>query len=170
MIWSKNCWARDVRRAASVFLSAVAVLAAVSAAAEPQVFTSWRTFEPDKCASIWLIKRFINPEALIRLVAPGEPIAGGIPFDTPEAQFRRYHNASTFETLMRHYGLKDDRLIFIGKIIHDIEINTWERKRLKESKIVIERIHALIRESRSDEEVVTKSLVFFDELYALLAR
>ena len=49
-------------------------------------------FEPDKCASIWLIKRFIDPQAVFVIRPAGAPLKPGIPFDVPEAELRRYHN------------------------------------------------------------------------------
>jgi hypothetical protein len=132
------------------------------------VFGTWDIFEVDKCASIWLIKRFIDSEAQIRLYPKGEQINKGIPFDTPDAKFRRYHNASTYETLLLHYKISDDRLIYIGRIVHDIEINTWSKKAMKESGFVTSQINSIIDESRSGEEVIEKSINFFDSLYAKL--
>lgn len=82
----------------------------------------------DKLASIWLIKRFINLEAKIILYPKGDTITEGIPFDTPDAKFRRYHNISTYEMFRRHYGINDARCIYISKIVHDVEINTLEKK------------------------------------------
>ena len=90
----------------------------ISAESQTPVFATWDIFEVDKCASIWLIKRFVDSEAQIRLYQKGEHIKDGIPFDTPDAKFRRYHNASTYETLLTHYKLGDKHLIYIGKIVH----------------------------------------------------
>jgi len=95
------------------------------------VFSTWDGFEVDKCASIWLIKRFIDENAVIKFFPKGEIIKQGIAFDTPDAIFRRYHNMSTFESLLKHYKLNDPKLIHIGKIIHDIEVNIWKKKYLK---------------------------------------
>ncbi|MCK5229930.1 MAG: chromate resistance protein, partial [Desulfobulbaceae bacterium] len=103
------------------------------APASEGVFSTWDVFETDKCASIWLIKRFIDPQAEIRFFPHGTSITKGIPFDTPEAKFRRYATKSTYETLMEHYNFKDPRLKYIGRIIHDIEVNIWEKKVYTES-------------------------------------
>ena len=83
----------------------------------PPVFSTWYIFEVDKLASIWLVKRFVHPEAEIRLYSKGEPILKGIPFDTPDAHFRRYHNASTYEMFRRHYKIEDPRCIYISRIV-----------------------------------------------------
>jgi len=74
------------------------------------IFSTWEGFEADKCASIWLIKRFIDKNAKIKFFPKGSIITEGIPFDVPEAKLRRYHNMSTFESILKYYNLKDQNL------------------------------------------------------------
>jgi len=137
----------------------------ISAGQLPPVFSTWEGFEVDKCASIWLIKRFIDKRAVIKFLPKGEPIKEAIPFDTPDAKFRRYHNMSTFESFLKQYNLRDPKLLYIGRIVHDIEVNIWEKKQLHETPIVQEAIAEIIKKSKSNEEVVEKSCKFFDLLY-----
>jgi hypothetical protein len=132
---------------------------------KPLVFSTWVGFEADKCASIWLIKRFIDKNAVVRFVPKGETITEGIPFDTPGAKLRRYHNMCTFEAIMKHYKIRDPNLTYIGKIIHDIEINIWERKVLPETVFVQERINEIILDSQNNREVIERSAKFFDSVY-----
>ena len=77
----------------------------VSANAENHIYATWDGFEADKCASIWLIMRFVDPDAKIKFYPKGTPITSGIAFDTPDAALRRYHNMAAFESIARHYGL-----------------------------------------------------------------
>jgi hypothetical protein len=142
----------------------------IYAESETRVYATWDIFEMDKCASIWLIKRFIDSKAQIRLYQKGEHIKDGIPFDTPDARFRRYHNASTYETLLSHYKLKDKHLIYIGKIIHDIEVNVWEKKKLPETRTVQQAVVEIITSSDTSDEIITRSGAYFDELYKELIR
>jgi len=129
------------------------------------VFSTWEGFEVDKCASIWLIKRFIDENAVIKFFPKGEIIKEGIPFDTPDAIFRRYHNMSTFESLLKHYKLQDPKLIYIGKIIHDIEVNIWEKKVLKETLMVQDAVNKILWNVKDRNEVIQKSGNYFDSLY-----
>ena len=129
------------------------------------VFSTWDGFEVDKCASIWLIKRFIDENAVIKFFPKGEIIKEGIAFDTPDAIFKRYHNMSTFESLLKHYRLRDPKLIHIGKIIHDIEVNTWEKKILEETLIVQDAVNKIIWNVKDRNEVIQKSCKYFDSLY-----
>ncbi len=133
------------------------------------VFSTWEGFEVDKCASIWLIKRFIDENAVIKFFPKGEQIKEGIPFDTPDAKLRRYHNMSTFESILKDYNLQDPKLIYIGKIIHDIEVNIWERKVLDETLTVQDAVNKIILKSKNSDEVIEKSSEYFDLLYSITA-
>lgn len=129
------------------------------------IFSTWEGFEVDKCASIWLIKRFIDEDVVIKFFPKGEAVREGIPFDTPDAKFRRYHNMSTFESLLKHYNLRDPGLIYLGKIVHDIEVNIWERKVFAETSVVQEAVNRIVRNSKNRDEVIGKSCRYFDSLY-----
>ena len=72
---------------------------------------------------------------------------------------------STFESLLKHYELKDPRLIRIGKIMHDIEVNIWERKVFDETPVVQEAINRMICNSKTSNAVMEASCKYFDWLY-----
>ena len=130
-----------------------------------QVFASWDDFEIDKCASIWLIRRFIDPEAVIRIYPRGETITEGIPFDIPDAKLRRYHNSSTFQVLVKHYGVVDERVQYLARIVHDTEINVWEQKAMPETPAVQQAFDALLRGTKDSQAMIEKCVDFFDLLY-----
>ena len=129
------------------------------------VFCTWEVFETDKCASIWLIKRFIDKKATIRIVPKGDPTEGCIPFDTPDAKFRRYHNMSTFESLLSHYKLKDPKLVYMGKIIHDVEVNAWERKLYDETHKVQDAVSNILQTSENSAKIMDEGCKYFDWFY-----
>jgi len=130
-----------------------------------QVYSTWDTFEPDKCGSAWLIKRFVDQEATFKFYPKGELIASGIPFDTPEAELRRYHNLSTFEFILKKYKLDDPVLIEMGKIFHDIEINFWGKKIREESEGLQKMILKIEADYHDPNEILIKSFEYFDTLY-----
>lgn len=98
------------------------------------VYVSWENMEIDKCASAWLIKRFVDKNAVFKFVPKGELVTEGIPFDVPEAEIRRYHNMSAFEYVVRKNGIKDSAVRKLAGIIHDIEINYWGKRKFEESQ------------------------------------
>jgi hypothetical protein len=73
---------------------------------------------------------------------------------------------SAFESLLKHYNLQDPKLIYIGKIIHDIEVNIWEKKVFPETYKVQDEIKKIILNSKNNGEVSEKSSNYFDLLYA----
>lgn len=140
-------------------------LAINSVNAEQTVYSTWNDFEADKLASVWLLKRFIAPDAQIEIYPKGQAIKRGIQFDTPFTDLSRKFNKATFEILLEYYRIKDKKLLKIGRIIHDIEINTWEQKLYKESKEIEMDIYKIIEETNSSSEIIGKSAKYFDRIY-----
>lgn len=141
-------------------------LLVASGTAEPtgdggSVYSTWDVFEPDKCASIWLIKRHIDPGAGFRFYPRGEAIVDGIAFDTPDARLRRYQDRSTFETLLTQYQLNAPRLVYLSRLIHDMEVNIWERKALPETRDVEDELRTLLSD-KDPGRLVDLCLDYFD--------
>ena len=141
-----------------------------SIAQEHVVFSTWEVFEADKCATIWLIKRFVDKNAQIKFFPKGEPIEEGIPFDTPDADLRRFHNRTTFDSFLNHYQLKDEKLELIRQIIYDIEINIWDKKRLEQTTIVQQDINNILNRCVANEEIINQCCEYFDRLYRTIER
>src|SRR5207249_410178 len=77
----------------------------------------------DRIASAWLIQRFIDREAQLRFVRPGEPSAPGeLCFDMAEADFGHEGDRCTFETLVERFGAADPALRQLAEIIHDLDL------------------------------------------------
>ncbi|QQO54440.1 MAG: hypothetical protein N838_14885 [Thiohalocapsa sp. PB-PSB1] len=119
--------------------------------------------EPDKCASIWLIRRHIAPHARIRLVPPDQPLPPGILFDTPDAPIRRTHAQSTFEVLVDRHRIDDAKVRWLARIMHDIEINTWQRKALARTQQIEAELWRLI-EAPGDLGMVDRCVQWLDRL------
>jgi len=156
----------DIYKAFIILLTVLVLGSQATAKADdPEVFYSWDTFEADKVASIWLIKRFIQPEASIKILPKGEFLENAIAFDTPNADFRRYHDRSTYECLLAHYAVDDKKAVHLGKIIHDIEVNLWEEKAFESTREIEKQVLEIIREAESDEQIIENSLNYFNRLY-----
>src|SRR5260370_1271318 len=99
---------------------------AASAAARPAKGRTWVTrsgVHVDRIASAWLIRRFIDPDARFRFVAPEEhqPAPGELRFDMFEAEYTHEGDRCTFETLLARFGLVDPALSAIAELVHDID-------------------------------------------------
>ncbi|HDL65284.1 MAG TPA: hypothetical protein ENH12_07835 [Proteobacteria bacterium] len=130
-----------------------------------ETYVTWDTMEIDKCASAWLIKRFIDKEAVFKFIPKGELVTDGIPFDTPDSKFRRYHNMSTFESILKEYKIQDPALIHIGQIIHDIEVSYWAGRQVEGSEELEKDIKEIIKSSSSPGESFIQGFKVLDEMY-----
>jgi hypothetical protein len=89
----------------------------------------------------------------------------GIQFDTPYSQIRRRFNQSTFDSLLEHYHLSDLKLCNIARLIHDIEINVWEKKIFKKTRKMEFFFIDLLDGSLEDEVIMQRAGEYFDQLY-----
>lgn len=129
------------------------------------VYITWNNLEVDKCATAWLIKRFVDPLASFQFCKEGTIISGGIPFDTPDSDIRRTFNKTAFDVVIDKNGISDSILKSISLIIRDVELNTWGRKRYKLSEIIDSEIIRIIGETSGPEEALNASIEYFDDLY-----
>ena len=74
----------------------------------------------DRLACAWLIRRFINPRAVIRYASTPKP--GEVGFDMSNAEFGHRGNLCTFETMVKAFGFEDPRLKAIAEIVHEIDL------------------------------------------------
>ena len=59
---------------------------------------------------------------------------------------------------------------YIGKIVHDIEVNVWEKKTLPETRAVQQAVIEIITSSDTPDEITNRSMAYFDGLYNELNR
>jgi hypothetical protein len=152
-------------RLTAILLLVVLVLAAVLQAGEKQVFSTWDDFEVDKLASVWLIRRHIAPGAEVLVFPRNQEIDKGVQFDTPYAPYKRGPMQSTFEALAAHFNVKDPKVALMGRLVHDIEINVWEKKVYKKSAEIQIRIMDVMGKAPDNGEILTRAAEVFDALY-----
>jgi hypothetical protein len=125
----------------------------------------------DRVASAWLIRRFIDPEARFRFVPPkGYRLeAGDLRFDMFEGEFTHEGDLCTFETLCRHFRLREPALAALGEVVHDIDCKDDKFGR-PETHGVRMLIDGMTRAHADDESRVARGAMLFDDLYAQLAK
>ncbi len=90
-------------------------------------FTTWQGIEPDKWATIWLIKRYVAPDAYFLLVPPNSTLPdNAYAFAVPESPLRRANRQSMFRRLKQAMKLDAPELNYLDGIIQDIEVNIWD--------------------------------------------
>lgn len=106
--------------------------------AEPPRGRTWVTragVHVDRIASAWLIRRFIDPDASFKFVAPlrpsgGDapgprayaPLAGELRFDMSDAEYTHEGDLCSFEVLQKRLGPNDVAVTIIGEIVHDLDV------------------------------------------------
>ena len=124
----------------------------------------------DRLAAIWLIKRFIDKRPRFSFVADGETVKGGIAFDMLEAEFTHEGEDCTFETMIRRFGLGDDRgLRALAEIVHDMDLkdNKFNRLEVAGLNAIIRSLAGLLKD---DRKLAEQCGLIFEGLYQLLSR
>src|SRR5262249_11543287 len=122
----------------------------------------------DRLATMWFIKRFIDHSPRFAFVSEGEPIEGAIAFDMYGAQFTHEGDSCTLETMIKRFGLRDDKgLREIAEIIHDIDLKDNKYDRLEASGLAAV-IRGLADSLKDDRKLAAQCSPIFDGLYGLL--
>ena len=123
----------------------------------------------DRIASAWLIRRFIDPKAQFKFVAPDayRPRPGELRFDMFDAEFTHEGDACTFETLVARFRLGEPAVRVIAQIVHDIDCK--EAKFGRPETPGIERLIAGIATQQEDDSArIELGAALFDALHAAL--
>jgi len=126
----------------------------------------------DRCASAWVIKRFIDRDAKFEFISKDDPIPeGATAFTLPKAKINPIEGVkTTFDVLLEKYKVEDTVVRKIREIIRDYEFNEEnpDRIQLKETLGVCYVLKGLERTSQTDAETLRKAFAVMDALYATL--
>lgn len=125
----------------------------------------------DRIASAWLIRRFIDPEARFKFVAPSgyKPAKRELRFDMAEAEFTHEGDTCTFEVLCARMQLQAQGLRAIAEIVHDIDLKDGKFER-PETTGVAALIAGLALRHRDDDTRLEQGSELFDQLLAYFAQ
>jgi hypothetical protein len=77
----------------------------------------------DRASSAWLIRRFVDRDAVFVFVTGPEDVpVGSVPFDMRGVDFGHHGQDCTFETLLRRHDLLDPVLWRIAAIVHEADL------------------------------------------------
>lgn len=87
-------------------------------------WVTWENVAVDRMASAWLIKQWVDPQAEFLFVPAGtQPLpASAEPFDIPGVRLSHHGGHCTFHTLLREYGLQDEVLQRIARIVDEADV------------------------------------------------
>lgn len=77
----------------------------------------------DRTACAWLIQRFVDPDADFSFVTDAADLPpGAIPFDVPGHPFSHHDGDSTFEVMVRHYGITKPGIKRLAELVHQADL------------------------------------------------
>ena len=125
----------------------------------------------DRIACAWLIRRFVDPNAIFKFVADGEYQAadGELRYDMFNAEFTHEGDKCSFEVLLERAGLNDRALGAIAQIVHDIDLKDNKFARPETSGIA-HVIGGICRTQSDDESRIARATPFFDDTYEQFLR
>jgi hypothetical protein len=121
----------------------------------------------DRLGCAWLIRHFIDPEAIIRYDA--QPMTDEISFDMPDGVFTHHGNFCTFETMIQTFGFHHDpALLALAEIVHEIDLRDGVYQRL-ETAGVEAILQGWLLNDFSNEVLETHGIALFAGLYAMFS-
>jgi hypothetical protein len=77
----------------------------------------------DRAACAWLIRRFINSDAVFVFVDdPDEVPADATPFDMRGVALSHHGGDCSFETMLHHFNLDDPVLWDVARVVHEADL------------------------------------------------
>jgi hypothetical protein len=123
----------------------------------------------DRCASAWLIQRFVDSKARFAFGIEPEQVPEAIPFDLyGDVGFGHRGDDCTFETLCSEFGLREHRLKTIAEIVHDADLHDDKFGR-PEGSAIDRVLKGWAKREISDNELIRKGMELFEGLYEGLA-
>jgi len=120
--------------------------------------------EVDRVGSAWLIRHFIDAEAKFVFSSDPDAHPGAIRFDMFGGDFTHVGDDCTFETLLKHFNLRDKPLQQIAQIIHDADLEDDKFGR-PEGRAIELITKGWGKMDWPDEEILRKGFELFDALY-----
>lgn len=134
------------------------------------IWVTWENIGVDRMACIWLIRRWIDPQAEFIFVHAGSrPLPKGAePFDIPGTRYSHKRGHCTFHTLLKEHKLKDPILARLARIVDEADI--VQELTLEPAAAGLDLIcRGLRRTSESDQQALARGILVYEALYAELS-
>ena len=126
----------------------------------------------DRVACPWLIRRFVDPEAVFLFVPTDEVMAtaereSATPFDVQGAELGHHDKECSFEAIVKKYDLTHDpALVLLGKIVNgaDTDNTLWSQPEGPGLNAIAEGFRHL--GLVDDHDVLAHEFIVYDALYA----
>ncbi len=121
----------------------------------------------DRIACAWFIRRFVNPDAVIRYSSKPEP--DEVAFDMKDAEFGHQGNLCSLETMVARFGLDKPGVRAIAEIVHELDLRDGIYAR-PEAAGVEAVLRGWLLAGLLDTELESRGIALFEGLYTLFSR
>lgn len=121
----------------------------------------------DRIASAWLIRAFIDRDAVFKTVDERDLSAlegDHVTFDVSGGEFTHVGDLCTFEVLVKTFGLKDKAVRKIAEIVHELDMKDGKFA-APEAGGIEEILIGLRKSVKDDVELLEKGMTLFEMLY-----
>ena len=125
----------------------------------------------DRIACPWLIRRFIDPEAVVTYVSRDDVLpyaerTGAISFDAPGARYTHRGDLCSFEVMIEEYSLgADPALALLARVVHGADV-TADADITPQSRGLEAIARGFMDLGLSDQQQLALELPVYDALYA----
>jgi hypothetical protein len=123
--------------------------------------------EIDRCASAWLIKKFIDPKATFQFAAQKPRRGTAVTYDMLEADFTHQGDSCTFETLCLQFAINDPIVLQIAEMVHDadLEDDKFDQKEVVGIDLMLK---GLTQMGKSSDEILSAGIAAIEALFRAL--
>ena len=132
-------------------------------------WVTWEHIGVDRMACIWLINRWIDPEAEFMFIPNGEKLfpEQGEPFDIPGERYSHHGGHCTFYSLLKENSITDPILTRVAQIVD--EADETQEISIEPAAFGLDLICRGLRQiSRDDFEAIERGNLIYNALYAQL--
>jgi hypothetical protein len=123
--------------------------------------------EIDRCASAWLIRKFIDPKATFQFTARKARLGTAITFDMLDADFTHQGDSCTFETLCQRFAINDPIILQIAEMVHDADLEDEKFDR-KEALGIDLMLKGLAEMKKTSDEILAAGISAVEALFQAL--
>jgi len=122
----------------------------------------------DRMASAWLIRKFIDKDAVFQFIdghESGNVDENAVVFDMKDGEITHIGDHCSFEVFVRSFGIKDKAVKKIAEFVHELDIKD-EKFNAPEAKGIEGILMGIRRTGKNDEDILERGMDVFEMLYA----
>ncbi len=121
----------------------------------------------DRIACGWLIRRFVDSAAVFKFVDPATytPKPGELRFDMFDGEYTHEGNQCSFEVMIQRFRLRDQALVPLAEVVHDIDLKDTRYNRLETGGFNA-LLTGMTASRPNDDQRMAKGFPLFENLYA----